>query len=263
MEKMRARVDKLRENDLPGEDSVHDMAIAEGKSREEIRDILKEKVEDCDRTIGGPLVDQLADMQSTQILKTKETKEQAWIDELTKLRNRRAYNKDIPKNMASVYKREGGKCSLLFFDLDSFKRVNDTHGHGAGDTVLKELASLINNTLIRESDIAYRWGGEEFVAYLPNTNIDGAKKVAERIRQEVEKYVFNVANKEGKAIELKITVSIGCSSTESNKINREMESEEILQELERESNSALHDAKHVGKNRVIAYGEKPKNAEIF
>lgn len=91
--------------------------------------------------------------------------------------------------------------------------------------------------------------------------MDGAKKVAERIRQEVEKCVFNVTDKEGEAVELKITVSIGCSSTESNEINRKMKSEEILQELERESNSALHDAKHTGKNRVIAYGKKPKNTE--
>lgn len=115
MEKMRARVDKLRENDLPDEDSVHDMAIAEGKSREEIRNILKEKVKDCDRTIGGPLVNELADMQSTQLLKTKETEEEVWIDELTKLRNRRAYNDDIPKNLALAYKREGEECSFLFF----------------------------------------------------------------------------------------------------------------------------------------------------
>jgi diguanylate cyclase (GGDEF)-like protein len=259
MEKMRERVDKLRENDLPGEDSVYDMAIAEGKSRKEIRNSLRK--EGIKRTMGSSLVGELANLQSTRILETMEVKEKVWIDELTGLRNRRAYNEVIPDDLANTYKREGKECSLLFFDLDNFKSINDTHGHGAGDTALKELANLINNAHLRESDIAYRWGGDEFAIFLSNVNLEGAKKVAGRIREIVENHIFTVTNKEKRSVELKITVSIGCSSTESHEIHREMESEEILQELERKSSSALHDAKHAGKNRVIAYGEKPKDKE--
>ncbi len=260
MEKMRARVDRFKpRKDGSEKDPIYDLAVKEEEMREKIKNNLRQ--DGIDQTVGSRLVNELANDQSTHALETMEAKEQARTDELTKLHNRAAYNEDIPKSLALAYKREGKECALLFFDLDSFKKVNDTHGHGSGDTVLKEMAILINNTLIRESDIAYRWGGEEFVAYLPNTDIHGARKVAERIRQEVEKYVFKVTNNEGEAVELKVTVSIGCSSTEDHEINREMKSEKIFQELERESYSALHDAKHSGKNRVIAYGEEQQKTK--
>jgi diguanylate cyclase (GGDEF)-like protein len=272
MEKMRARVDKLRENDLPGEDSVHDLAFAEGKSREKIRDILGEKVKDSDRTVGGPLVSQLADAQSTQALETMEAREESLLDPLTGLRNRRAYYEDVPKNVAMVYKKgkegaqrseesEKKECSMLFIDLDLLKLLNDTCGHDAGDTVLKEFANLIKSELFREPDIAYRWGGEEFIVFLPNTNLEGAKKVAERIRKKVKEHIFNVTNEDGESVKLEVTVSIGCSSTESPDINEKMESKEIVKKLQEKSDNAMYKAKEDGRNRVVAYGEEPNKAE--
>ncbi|TSA45963.1 GGDEF domain-containing protein [bacterium] len=272
MEKMRARVDKLRENDLPGEDSVHDLAFAEGKSREKIRDILGEKVKDSDRTVGGPLVSQLADAQSTQALETMEAREESLLDPLTGLRNRRAYDEDVPMNVAMVYKKgkegaqrseesEKKECSMLFIDLDLLKLLNDTCGHDAGDEILRGVAGILKNTLKRESDVAYRFGGEEFIVFLPKTNLHGAKIVADAIRKTVANHIFPYKNKKGEVFELKTTVSIGCSSTESPDINGEMESKEIVEKLQKESDDAMYKAKEGGRNRIVAHGEEPNKAE--
>lgn len=178
------------------------------------------------------------------------------IDPLTKLHNRRAYNEDIPKGLAMTYKREKKNCSLLFLDLDFFKGINDTHGHDAGDAVLKEFADMIK-TIVREYDITYRFGGEEFIVFLPDADLRVAKEVAERIRKEVAGHIFNATNEKNKAVELKITVSIGYASTESPDINEEMDSKGILDKLGKKSDSALYRAKKSGRNRVLSFDEIP------
>jgi diguanylate cyclase (GGDEF)-like protein len=112
------------------------------------------------------------------------------IDGLTQLANRRHWEERLSEEYSRA-KRYDGTVSLILFDLDKFKNINDNHGHLAGDTILKAVSSSVREVL-RESDVAGRYGGEEFGIILPNTNIDGAMVVGEKLRKLVEetKVVF-------------------------------------------------------------------------
>ncbi len=261
--KMRGRVDRLDEHDKEGRISengtkIHTLAKKEDMIRKRIKRRLgKENIES---SIGSPLVSYLADMHSTEILKTMETEKKLWLDDLTGLRNRKALRAEVPGILSRILKREGKDCSFLFLDLDYFKKINDVYGHLAGDMALKEFANLIKGE-IRESDIAYRWGGEEFTVFLPDANLEGAKEVAERIRNKVARHIFKISNKKGKPVNLKITVSIGCASTGRIGFDKEAESKDILKKLESESDSALFEAKETGRDRIVVFGGTPVSQE--
>ena len=126
-------------------------------------------------------------------------------DYLTKLYNRQQYNKEVI-NAISKLGGANSHLSLVIIDIDDFKSVNDTWGHLVGDKVLKNVASIIKNN-IRTYDIAIRWGGEEFVLILPNTNKDGAYILCERIRRLIETSSCDDAS---------VTVSIGISCVDKN-----------------------------------------------
>jgi len=110
-------------------------------------------------------------------------------DQLTGVYNRYKLHElfDIKSKLSNRYEI---KLSCIIFDIDNFKMVNDIYGHDIGDEVLKTLTKIVQNS-IRETDILARWGGEEFVILLPNTDINQAKIVAEKIRKVVEEYEFN------------------------------------------------------------------------
>jgi diguanylate cyclase (GGDEF)-like protein len=129
--------------------------------------------------------------------------------------------------------------SLIFFDLDHFKKINDTYGHDAGDYVLKELTSLIRSSHLRPKDIFARYGGEEFVILLANTGAKAATDMAERIRAAVEAHAFIY---EGKR--LPVTASMGVSE-----LSAGIES---AQTLIKSADKALYQAKSGGRNRVVA-----------
>jgi diguanylate cyclase (GGDEF)-like protein len=131
------------------------------------------------------------------------------------------------------------KCnvSLLFVDVDHFKRINDTYGHETGDRVLKRIIHLARGCL-RSGDIVARWGGEEFVVLLPATDLNGALLIAEKIRYRIEVEHFDAL-----ATDLRVTVSIGCAEISSN---------EDLDELVARADSALYEAKHQGRNQTAA-----------
>ena len=124
-------------------------------------------------------------------------------------------------------------------DIDHFKAVNDTYGHNAGDAVLRHVATLAANT-IRKDDVIYRWGGEEFIVLLNDTDIDGAVATAEKIRTAVEasECIFD-----GTAIS--VTVSFGCS-----KVDPAKSAEENIAICDRR----LYIAKETGRNRVVKEG---------
>lgn len=109
-------------------------------------------------------------------------KENGEIDELTQLRNRRGFNRTVPE-MAARAKRQGKPLTIISFDLDGLKEVNDTKGHSAGDKLIREAAQVLKRN-IREIDIAARLGGDEFAVLLSDTNIEGAKKVWDRINTD-------------------------------------------------------------------------------
>jgi diguanylate cyclase (GGDEF)-like protein len=109
---------------------------------------------------------------------------QASTDGLTELANRREFEESLA-NEISRAERFGGNLALILADLDNFKQVNDRFGHQAGDDVLKAFADILRET-VRDIDVAARYGGEEFAVLLPQTDIAGAEKLAERLREAVE-----------------------------------------------------------------------------
>ena len=107
-------------------------------------------------------------------------------DELTGACNRRAIREWLD-SLARRVRWGSSRLSMIYVDLDHFKAINDTFGHNVGDQVLREFAELVYGQL-REGDRLVRWGGEEFIVFCPNADIEGASQVAERIRSKVESY---------------------------------------------------------------------------
>ncbi|MGE0357777.1 MAG: diguanylate cyclase [Burkholderiales bacterium] len=165
---------------------------------------------------------------------------QAHTDSLTGLANRRRFFEMAEAELARA-RRYDAPLSMLMLDIDHFKEVNDTHGHRAGDRVLQSLARTCLGVL-RNVDVVGRVGGEEFAILLPETGLEGARDVAERLREAVERSA--VARDEG--VPLRITVSVGVAVL-SEGVN--------LDTLLSQSDAALYDAKHRGRNRVCAFGE--------
>jgi diguanylate cyclase (GGDEF)-like protein len=137
------------------------------------------------------LLEQLASQIAMPVENSRlyvEVKERARIDQLTGLLNRRALDEAIASEITRS-SRYGGVFSLIMLDLDSFKAFNDNHGHLAGDSLLKEVGTVIRSS-VRSIDQAFRYGGDEFSVLLPNTSIDSAKQVAERIRKQLASKVI-------------------------------------------------------------------------
>ena len=129
-------------------------------------------------------------------------------------------------------------------DVDHFKRINDTYGHPAGDEVLRQMARLLTQKL-RSIDKAVRYGGEELLVVLPETDLAEAGNVAERFRRTVEEHVFMVDPEDDEPpIPLRLTASVGVAGLPEN-----ADSLERLVEL---ADRALYDAKNRGRNRVVA-----------
>jgi two-component system, cell cycle response regulator len=137
--------------------------------------------------------------------------------------------------------RNDSSVALLMIDLDHFKRVNDTHGHLVGDAVLRDVADLLLSG-VRGSDFVGRFGGEEFLVVLPDTDDDGAASFAERIRERVDAHDF--PGRDG-APPLRMTASIGVATFPAALI-------ESVEDLFARADAALYRAKADGRNRVRA-----------
>jgi len=158
-------------------------------------------------------------------------------DHMTKLYNRR-YFSDISKTILNLAKRNKKELSVLMLDIDTFKRINDTYGHHVGDMVIIALADILKE-YSRESDIACRFGGEEFLLLLPETSIQGAYAIGEKIRKRVEEFVLDIENEQT----LKFTVSGGVSEMD-------IKNEENLELTIHRADDALYEAKESGRNKV-------------
>jgi diguanylate cyclase (GGDEF)-like protein len=161
----------------------------------------------------------------------------AMRDELTKLFNRRSVLESLTHHVA-MSRRSGLPMSLLIFDIDHFKRVNDTFGHLSGDRVLRELAQTLL-TRTREQDVLGRYGGEEFLVILPDTTLQGARRMAEALRKVVEDTPFHAEDGQP----LAMTVSVGVSTLN-------LASEQHGDALIGLADQALYRAKQGGRNRV-------------
>ena len=157
------------------------------------------------------------------------------IDMLTDLTNRRGFDEQLILEWQRA-KREQEPLSILMIDIDKFKNYNDTYGHLKGDACLQTLAATLKQTLKRGTDMAARWGGEEFAVLLQNTDINGAMSVAENIRANVEETpIFGS--------DISVTVSIGVKAiipTES----------DAMDDFINAADKALYCAKDLGRNRV-------------
>lgn len=156
-------------------------------------------------------------------------------DTLTGLKNRHYFNQKIQEDLERIL-RYGTNLSILMIDIDHFKRINDTYGHAVGDEVLKKVSSELQSHL-RRIDLIARWGGEEFIVLLPETKLDEAVIVAEKLREKVEALIFK--NDEV------ITISIGASM---------ITKSETIESLIKRADEALYHAKKQGRNRVCVSG---------
>jgi len=163
----------------------------------------------------------------------KETEKLAMVDSLTGIFNRRYFDVGLKKEIKRS-QRYGSALSLLMIDIDNFKEVNDTKGHLFGDDVLKRLA-IILGSISREEDIPCRYGGEEFVVILPETNTEGALTFAARLRAEMRNDAF--------LREHRITCSGGITSYP--------EGGESSVELLKSADKAMYQAKFSGKDRCM------------
>jgi len=165
---------------------------------------------------------------------------QALVDSLTGLANRRSLEETLRSELARAG-RFGDTVCIVFADLDYFKRVNDRYGHAAGDDVLKAFAVTLRKT-VRESDVAGRWGGEEFALVLTGTDSGGGARLAERARVAIESHAVPMPDGD----EVSVTASFGVASYP--------ECRE-LGELLAAADSALYEAKREGRNRVVVSPE--------
>ncbi|MCL2087008.1 MAG: diguanylate cyclase [Oscillospiraceae bacterium] len=161
-------------------------------------------------------------------------------DQLTELPNRRSFDSRLELEWARGA-REKSPVSILVMDLDKFKAYNDTFGHQQGDILLKAVADMFKATMKRSTDFIARWGGEEFIALLPNTDMGGALKIAEQIRKNIDSLECLTPN----GTITKITISIGANSVVPSPTTS-------IPEFVRLADNALYEAKRVGRNKVIA-----------
>ncbi|QJB55873.1 diguanylate cyclase [Pseudodesulfovibrio sp. zrk46] len=154
--------------------------------------------------------------------------DEASTDPLTKALNRRSFLRQLGQMAAS-----GASFSLVMFDIDHFKSINDTYGHDVGDAVLREISQLVRDN-VRENDTLARWGGEEFMV-LSKSDMERAKRVAERLRHAVEIFSFT-------GVPRQITSSFGVALHEKG---------ESADDLVKRADEALYEAKETGRNKVV------------
>ncbi|MBN8437521.1 MAG: GGDEF domain-containing protein [Candidatus Accumulibacter sp.] len=174
----------------------------------------------------------LAARTTSLVAANQELEQLARVDALTGLQNRNSANERLRQEFLRL-KRSGHLYVVLFMDIDYFKAINDTYGHDTGDQVLRHVATVLKDTL-RESDFVARYGGEEFLAVLPETNAEGALRLAETVRQTVSRHAFPVAER--------VTVSIGVAMATDQDKNEEV--------AVRRADTALYQAKADGRNAV-------------
>lgn len=178
-----------------------------------------------------------------QNIKLKEAyykmEELAKIDMLTGLSNRRDMYQKI-KHETDRFERNKKSFAILMGDIDNFKKVNDTYGHDAGDHVLSSIASIIIST-IRKQDIVARWGGEEFLLLLPETNLEGGKMIAEKLRMNIKNKTIYYKN-----YSMKVTITIGVSV---------YSLKHTIEDSIKEADEAMYRGKIRNKNCVVISGK--------
>jgi diguanylate cyclase (GGDEF)-like protein len=179
--------------------------------------------------------DQLKEALQQQFKLTQELEKLATIDALTQVWNRRQLLQ-IGQHEINRAKRYNRDLSVLMIDIDHFKKINDTYGHGVGDEVLKTVAQTMLKS-IRIADRLGRFGGEEFVIFLPESDSKGANHLAERIRKIIANLIISAPD-----VDFSLTVSIGVATYQNH---------QSLEDVIKRADDALYQAKNQGRNRVV------------
>ncbi|MEM7020846.1 MAG: diguanylate cyclase, partial [Pseudomonadota bacterium] len=208
--------------------------------------LLREQKDEAERQHQLVLVQAKADLEYQVEIRTQELRDAkdeaeylASTDPLTQLNNRRAFFAQADP-VFKLAKRHNQPLSVVFLDIDHFKRINDSFGHATGDEALKAVANTLRAT-IRETDIAGRMGGEEFALLLPNTPATDAFQLAERLRQAIEALRLTYA-----ARQLSLTASFGIAA---------QHDADTLEGLLSCADTALYQAKSSGRNQVVQVGQ--------
>ncbi|MGE0050914.1 MAG: diguanylate cyclase [Arcobacter sp.] len=215
----------------------HFKRIVVTNEEEEITGILTQK--ELLRIIYNKWIDfikeegnRISKMNEELLSKASMLEEKASFDFLTKLYNRRKFNTFLEYEISKANRYKEEYLSLLLVDIDYFKNVNDYYGHLVGDNILQEVSKILT-ICSRDTDIVARWGGEEFILMLPQTNVEQAFLVAQKLRATIEKHKFDEVKH--------ITCSIGVTQFQKN---------EDKDTLFKRVDSALYKAKNAGRNRV-------------
>lgn len=204
--------------------------VRKGNKEVTVYQTVKKPIYNCANKIVG-LLGISTDITEMYLLK-EELKTLVFIDDLTQLNNRKSYNECI-RRLLSEYQRYKTPFSMVIYDIDNFKQINDNYGHNIGDNVLIAMSALIKSH-IRETDYIFRIGGEEFVILFTQTKIGKAKSVSEKIRESVENNLKVIKDK-------KITISIGVS---------EVKPEDKEDTLFKRVDDLLYKSKNIGKNKI-------------
>ena len=175
----------------------------------------------------------------------------AMLDALTNIPNRRRFDESLQEEWLRA-RRSMQPISIIMADIDHFKRYNDHYGHGAGDICLIKVATALASSVERPGDLVARFGGEEFIALLPETNFEGARLVAERFRNHVE--ALQLTHKFSKASDL-VSISVGFST-----VHPHLEDDANV--LLKQADHMLYQAKRKGRNRVYGAEQKPLDPEV-
>ncbi|NOQ42117.1 MAG: diguanylate cyclase [Desulfuromusa sp.] len=202
---------------------------------QQAKEQLEIRVEERTQELNRSLIE-VGDLAAQLNESLKQVEQLAVTDTLTETYNRRKFDEVVSQEHRRA-EHEKTPFSLIMFDLDHFKKVNDRYGHSIGDQVLKQLSRLIRG-LIRQGDLLIRWGGEEFLLLLPATQLDEAGPFAERVRLEVEQENFPTAGQ--------ITISLGVA---------QLQEGDSIDALLKRVDNALYRAKQKGRNRVVLCSE--------
>ncbi len=187
-----------------------------------------------DRVKVGPTIVKFLSGADAEAKYHEEIYRMTIVDGLTQIHNKRYLQEALEREVMRA-RRHGRELSVLMFDIDHFKRINDQYGHLAGDHVLRELARVVQ-TRVRRDEVFARYGGEEFALILPETSLEGAAQLAEILRDKIEKHTFVFQGER-----IPVTISMGGA------ILREDESGT---DLVKAADAKLYEAKRSGRNRV-------------
>jgi two-component system, cell cycle response regulator len=220
---------------------IEDLGSSNGSFINDVKVTAKAKLKDGDMIRLGTILFRFFASDNAESSMTDKIYRMATIDSGTDIFNKK-YLLDALETEMKAARQNKRPMSIIFYDLDFFRNVNTTLGHPGGDVVLRETSSICKK-LIRKGDVLGRYGGEEFVIVLPDTDLRVAADLAERLRVALENHVFNI-DVEGRQVQHKQTMSLGVSQ-----FTPDMQTVESFIES---ADKKLYTSKHTGRNKVTS-----------